>query len=69
MELSNTTMLYSLAAVYIAQHGHTLAPGVYDVPEEIDRQVARLKLDSLGVRIDQLTDEQRRYLASWEKGT
>jgi adenosylhomocysteinase len=59
----------ALAAVYIAQYGHTLAPGVYDVPEEIDRQVARLKLDSLGTRIDQLTDEQRRYLASWEKGT
>ena len=59
----------ALAAVYIARYGHTLAPGVYDVPEEIDRQVARLKLDSLGVRIDQLTDDQRRYLASWEKGT
>jgi adenosylhomocysteinase len=59
----------ALAAVYIAQNGAHLAPGVYDVPEEIDRQVARLKLESLNVRIDQLTDEQRRYLASWEKGT
>ena len=42
---------------------------VYDVPEDIDREVARLKLDSLGVRIDQLTEEQRRYLASWDIGT
>jgi adenosylhomocysteinase len=59
----------ALCAVYIAQNGKSLPPGVYDVPEEIDRQVARLKLESLGVCIDQLTDEQRRYLASWEKGT
>jgi adenosylhomocysteinase len=59
----------ALAAVYMAHNGAHLAPGVYDVPEEIDRQVARLKLESLNVRIDQLTDEQRRYLASWEKGT
>jgi adenosylhomocysteinase len=42
---------------------------VYDVPEEIDREVARLKLESLGVRIDALTEEQQRYLASWETGT
>jgi adenosylhomocysteinase len=59
----------ALSAVYIAQNGKSLAPGVYDVPEEIDRQVAQLKLESLGVCIDQLTDEQRRYLASWDKGT
>jgi adenosylhomocysteinase len=39
------------------------------VPENIDKEVARLKLDSLGVRIDQLTEEQRRYLASWDTGT
>jgi adenosylhomocysteinase len=55
--------------VYIAQHADKLAPGVYDVPEDIDKEVARLKLASLGVRIDELTDEQRRYLASWEIGT
>jgi len=46
-----------------------LAPQVYPVPEEIDRQVAALKLEAMGVRIDQLTPEQRRYLESWEEGT
>jgi adenosylhomocysteinase len=59
----------ALCAVYIAQNADMLAPGVYDVPEDIDKEVARLKLASLGVRIDELTEEQRRYLASWEAGT
>jgi adenosylhomocysteinase len=59
----------ALAAVYIAENHSQLAPGVYDVPENIDKEVARLKLESLGVRIDQLTEEQRRYLASWDTGT
>jgi adenosylhomocysteinase len=59
----------ALCALYIAQHADILAPGVYDVPEDIDQEVARLKLASLGVRIDELTDEQRQYLASWDSGT
>ena len=59
----------ALSAVYIAQNHDRLTPGVYDVPEDIDKEVARLKLDSLGVKIDELTDEQRRYLASWDMGT
>ena len=59
----------ALSAVYIAQQADRLAPGVYDVPEQIDKEVARLKLASLGVQIDELTDEQRRYLASWDTGT
>jgi adenosylhomocysteinase len=59
----------ALSAVYIAEHHSELAPGVYDVPEAIDKTVARLKLASLGVEIDTLTDEQRRYLASWDTGT
>jgi adenosylhomocysteinase len=59
----------ALSVRYIAENADRLAPGVYDVPEDIDKEVARLKLDSLGVRIDKLTDEQRRYLASWEVGT
>jgi len=59
----------ALCALYIAQHADVLAPGVYDVPEDIDQEVARLKLASLGVRIDELTDDQRRYLASWDSGT
>jgi adenosylhomocysteinase len=59
----------ALSTVYIAENAARLAPGVYDVPPDIDREVARLKLASLGVCIDQLTDQQRRYLASWDIGT
>ncbi|MBS7637838.1 adenosylhomocysteinase [Candidatus Bathyarchaeota archaeon] len=46
-----------------------LEPGVYRVPEEIDEKVAGLKLKGMGVEIDELTDEQRRYLKSWREGT
>jgi adenosylhomocysteinase len=42
---------------------------VYGVPEEIDQEIARLKLDAMGVKIDVLTDEQLKYLNSWEEGT
>jgi adenosylhomocysteinase len=59
----------ALAAVFIAEQHQTLSPGVYDVPDVIDREVARLKLASLDVTIDVLTDQQRRYLASWDTGT
>ena len=48
---------------------YSFTSGVYDVPLEIDREIARLKLGSLGVQIDELTEEQRRYLASWDMGT
>ncbi|MCX8076228.1 MAG: adenosylhomocysteinase, partial [Aquificaceae bacterium] len=46
-----------------------LEKNVYRVPEEIDRQVASLKLKSMGVEIDELTQEQVAYLSSWEHGT
>ena len=59
----------ALCAEYIAQHGSELKPGVYPVPEHIDREVARLKLESMGVEIDSLTPEQEEYLKSWEAGT
>lgn len=59
----------ALATGYLAAHAEELQPGVYDVPEEIDQEVARLKLASLGVVIDELTEEQRSYLGSWELGT
>jgi adenosylhomocysteinase len=42
---------------------------VYPVPEDIDREVARLKLESMGIAIDELTPEQAAYLKSWEAGT
>jgi adenosylhomocysteinase len=42
---------------------------VYDVPKEIDEKIAKLKLKSMGIRIDTLTPEQEKYIASWEEGT
>jgi len=59
----------ALCAEYIARHHETLECTVYAVPEEIDRDIARLKLTAMGVQIDTLTDKQVRYLASWEEGT
>jgi adenosylhomocysteinase len=59
----------ALAAEYLAKHAKELENKVYVVPLEIDREVARLKLKSMGVEIDQLTAEQLKYLASWDTGT
>jgi adenosylhomocysteinase len=51
------------------KHASELKPQVYVVPEAIDREIARLKLDSMGVKMDKLTPEQELYLASWSEGT
>ncbi|HYA01408.1 MAG TPA: adenosylhomocysteinase [Candidatus Binatia bacterium] len=59
----------ALCAEYVARHHQELETRVYDVPEQIDREVAALKLRSMGIAIDALTEEQGRYLASWESGT
>ena len=59
----------ALCAEYIAKNAGKLERRVYDVPDEIDSEVARLKLSSMGVAIDVLTDEQKKYLSSWEEGT
>jgi adenosylhomocysteinase len=59
----------ALAAEYAIANAATLERKVYDVPDEIDREIARLKLETMGIDIDQLTDEQARYLASWDEGT
>ena len=59
----------ALAAEYLARNGEGLKAMVYDVPVEIDREIARLKLKALGVSIDTLTHEQCEYLASWNAGT
>ncbi len=59
----------ALCAEYIYTHHQELTPQVYGVPEHIDKDIARLKLASMGIEIDTLTDEQARYLASWEEGT
>ena len=59
----------ALSAEHLAQVAHTLKPQVYDVPRDIDEEVGRLKLLSMGITIDTLTAEQEKYLASWEVGT
>ncbi len=59
----------ALAAEHMVKHGRTLERRVYGVPREIDLEIARLKLASMGVQIDELTSEQRTYLASWTHGT
>ena len=59
----------ALCAEYIAKNATQLERKVYDVPAEIDAEVARLKLHAMGIAIDTLTEEQRRYLSSWEEGT
>jgi len=59
----------ALAAEYVVKHGRTLARKVFVVPREIDLEIARLKLASMGVAIDELTSAQREYLASWTHGT
>ncbi|MEL7625856.1 MAG: adenosylhomocysteinase [Anaerolineaceae bacterium] len=59
----------ALSAEYFLKHRDSLENKVYNVPEEIDREIARLKLKSMGVKIDVLSDEQAKYLNSWESGT
>jgi adenosylhomocysteinase len=59
----------SLSVEYLALHGASLARSVHGVPVEIDSTIARLKLSSMGVRIDSLSAEQDKYLHSWEMGT
>jgi len=59
----------ALCVEYIVKNKERLEKKVYPVPEEIDREVARLKLMAMGVKIDTLTLEQKKYLSSWEEGT
>jgi len=59
----------ALSAEYMVKHAGELKPNVYPVPEHLDQQIAKLKLESLGVTIDKLTPEQEHYLASWQEGT
>jgi adenosylhomocysteinase len=59
----------ALALEYAARNASELDRKVYPVPPEIDREIARLKLETMGVEIDKLTEEQARYLASWDEGT
>ena len=59
----------ALSAEYLVKNGRELRNQVYSVPEEIDREIARLKLESMGIKLDQLTPRQQQYLQSWDQGT
>src|SRR6266446_785425 len=59
----------ALCAEYMVKNHATLEKRVYSVPEELDKQVAKMKLESMSVKIDRLTPEQEHYLASWSEGT
>ncbi|MEM3420990.1 MAG: adenosylhomocysteinase [Candidatus Hadarchaeum sp.] len=61
--------LQALSVVYLARSGRGLAPKVYEVPPEIDRRVAELKLRSMGIKLEKRTKEQADYSASWTLGT
>ncbi|MGC8474466.1 MAG: adenosylhomocysteinase, partial [Candidatus Dormibacteria bacterium] len=67
MDMSFANQALSIA--HLAAASQEMSPGVHAVPEEIDAEVARLKLAALRVQIDTLTEEQRHYLVSWEQGT
>lgn len=59
----------ALSLEYLLQNAQALENKVYTIPDELDREIARLKLEAMRVRIDTLTEEQERYLTSWEEGT
>ncbi len=59
----------ALAVEYLVKYRGTLPPGIHVLPPDIDQEIARLKLRAMGIEIDQLTEEQRQYLTSWEHGT
>jgi adenosylhomocysteinase len=59
----------ALAAEWLVQRAGALAPGIYTLPEELDREVARIKLAKMGAGLDELTVEQQAYLTGWQEGT
>jgi len=59
----------ALSAEYLVKNAKNLKPQVYVVPEHLDKEIARLKLESMGHKLDKLTAEQEHYLASWQEGT
>ncbi len=59
----------ALCSRYLVKEGKNLQKRVYDVPETIDQEIARLKLKSMGIQIDELTENQKKYLSSWQIGT
>jgi adenosylhomocysteinase len=59
----------ALSVDHLIKHASELKKQVYPVPEALDRQIAKLKLESMGFQLDKLTAEQEHYLASWDEGT
>jgi adenosylhomocysteinase len=59
----------ALACEFIAKNKGKLKPGVITLPSDIDDLIATLQLEAMGVKFDKLTDEQKKYLASWQEGT
>lgn len=59
----------ALSVEYLSREGQNLKGKVYAVPREIDEEIARMKLKSMGIKIDNLTDQQKKYLSDWEEGT
>jgi adenosylhomocysteinase len=59
----------ALSAEYVVMNAADLERRVYPVPSEIDNEIARLKLETMGVELDILSEEQAKYLASWDEGT
>ncbi|MFQ6039125.1 MAG: adenosylhomocysteinase, partial [Candidatus Aminicenantales bacterium] len=59
----------ALSAAYLARQGRDLSPDVFPVSRDIDEEIARMKLESMGVKIDTLTPGQKKYLAAWKEGT
>ena len=67
MDMSFSTQ--ALGSAWMATQKKPLAAGVYDIPVEMEQEIAKLKLDSMGMKIDELTPEQKKYLESWQHGT
>jgi adenosylhomocysteinase len=61
--------IQAMCLEYMAFSAHSLEPDVYDVPDHIDEKVARIKLETMGVEIDRLSDSQKKYLRDWREGT
>ncbi len=59
----------ALAVEYMIKNAAQLKIDVHPVPDHLDRQIAKLKLESMGVQVDKLTPDQEHYLASWDEGT
>jgi adenosylhomocysteinase len=67
MDMSFATQ--ALASAWMATRNPRLKPDVYDVPKDIEEEVARLKLASMQIKMDTLTDSQKEYLSGWQEGT